>query len=249
MRSPDGVIWCLADILVTASPWLCPLKATNPSSLLPLSWSAPFHRSIKGKDLLVPSQIMYTRAFYNFNLRAGDVTTQRDPQVSLFPFLLQFFWDVCTSIWLLKSVSKVVPSIIWFVRSFICNMKRPSVNQSIKLQASSNLADEPSSANGPPRYQSKDDLADKPSSANGLTPVPEQKWLACHYTKLGRWTYFGQWIPLIPEQRCLEYQYTQLGRWTYFGWWTPQYQSRDALNWHSLLLIYLSSNIVLSFIV
>ena len=32
-------------------------------------------------------------------------------------------------------------------------------------------------------------------------PVPEQKSLACHYTKLGRLTYFG--------------------RWTYFGQWTP----------------------------
>ena len=24
-------------------------------------------------------------------------------------------------------------------------------------------------------------------------PVPEQRWLAYHYTKPGRWTYFGQW--------------------------------------------------------
>ena len=59
--------------------------------------------------------------------------------------------------------------------------------------------------------------------------TPEQRCLEYQYTKLGRWTYFGQ-IPLVPEQRCLEYQYTKLGRWTYFGQWTPQYQSRDALN-------------------
>ena len=28
-----------------------------------------------------------------------------------------------------------------------------------------------------------------------IPPVPEQRWLAYHYTKLGRWTYFGwtQW--------------------------------------------------------
>ena len=105
-------------------------------------------------------------------------------------------------------------------------------------------------------YQSRDDLADEPSSANGFTPVPEQRRLACHYTKLGRWTYFGQWIPPsiraempwmpvhktwqmnllwlmdppVPRQRCLAYQYTKLGRWTYFGWCTPLYQSTDALN-------------------
>ena len=34
-----------------------------------------------------------------------------------------------------------------FKRSFIYNMKTPSVKQSIKLQMSSNLADEPSLAN------------------------------------------------------------------------------------------------------
>ena len=36
------------------------------------------------------------------------------------------------------------------IRSFICNTKRASVKQSIILQVSSNLADEPSSANVPP---------------------------------------------------------------------------------------------------
>ena len=50
-----------------------------------------------------------------------------------------------------------------------------------------------------PQYHSKDDwhtttqnLADEPTLANE-TPVPEQIWLAYHYTKLGRWTYFA-WI-------------------------------------------------------
>ena len=80
-----------------------------------------------------------------------------------------------------------------FIRSFVCNTKRPSVKQSIKLQVSSNLADKPCSADGPPctraemtwqmnllllmappQYQSRDDLhattqnlADEPTLANG----------------------------------------------------------------------------------
>ena len=93
--------------------------------------------------------------------------------------------------------------------------------------------------------------------------VPEERWLAYHYTKRGRWTYFGwtQWqrfesssthhfwdTPqhflktylrlesgflsfVVPEQRWLTYHYSKLGRWTYFGWWTPPwYQIRDALH-------------------
>ena len=86
-------------------------------------------------------------------------------------------------------------------------------------------------------------------------PVPEQRWLAYHYTKLGRWTYFGQWTPkessidvwnsAIPnladkptlakgtpweiENRCLEYQYTKLGRWTSFGQWT--HTTRAEMSW------------------
>ena len=73
-------------------------------------------------------------------------------------------------------------------------------------------------------------LADEPSFANDLPPVPEQRRLACHYTKLGRGTYFGQWIPPLPEQTWLAYHYTKLGRWTYFGKWNPQYQSRDTFH-------------------
>ena len=38
----------------------------------------------------MPSQMMCARVFYDFNSRAADVTTHRDPQVSLFIF--------CTSI-------------------------------------------------------------------------------------------------------------------------------------------------------
>ena len=37
-------------------------------------------------------------------------------------------------------------------------------------------------------------LADEPTLADG-PPIPEQRWLAYYYKKLGRWTYFGwtQW--------------------------------------------------------
>ena len=113
------------------------------------------------------------------------------------------------------------------------------MKQSIKLQASSNLADEPSSADAPPPgtraemtwqmrlllpmappwYQGRDDLlvscrkdlwearvkpemssnlADEPSSANGPP---------------GRQT-FCQWIPHLLARLVL-------GRQTFFGWWTP----------------------------
>ena len=52
-------------------------------------------------------------------------------------------------------------------------MKRSSVKQSIKQQVSSNLADKPSLANGPPRYNmdalnaSTHHLADEHTLANG----------------------------------------------------------------------------------
>ena len=87
-----------------------------------------------------------------------------------------------------------------------------------------NLADEPTLANGPPSPSIPEQRCHEDP------PVPEQRCLEYQYTKLGRWTYFGQWTPQVPKQRCLEYQYTKLGRWTYFGQWAPQYQSRDALN-------------------
>ena len=60
--------------------------------------------------------------------------------------------------------------------------------------------------------------------------VPEQRWLAYHYTKLGRWTDFDWWTPLVPEQRCLAYHYTQLGRWTYFDW--TQWQRFESSSTH-----------------
>ena len=56
-------------------------------------------------------------------------------------------------------------------------------------------------------------------------------WDTCqHFLK----TYFclesGFLLFLVPEERWLAYHYTKLGRWTYFGWWTPWYQNRDALH-------------------
>ena len=35
--------------------------------------------------------------------------------------------------------------------------------------------------------------------------------------------------PPVPEQRCHDYQYTKLGRWTYFGQWTPS--TREEMHW------------------
>ena len=73
MRSPNEVVWCLPNILVTASPSICPLNLTNASPLLPMSWSSPFHRPIKGKDLLVASQMMCTRAFHVLKLKFKEL--------------------------------------------------------------------------------------------------------------------------------------------------------------------------------
>ena len=42
---------------------------------------------------------------------------------------------------------------ITFIRSFVCNTKRPSVKQSIKCQVSSNLADKPTLAVLPPPFE------------------------------------------------------------------------------------------------
>ena len=45
-------------------------------------------------------------------------------------------------------------------------------------------------------------LADEHTLANGLPfQVPEQRWLAYHYTKLGRWTYFADEAPTHYQTR------------------------------------------------
>ena len=46
------------------------------------------------------------------NLSAVDMTTQRDPQVSLFPFCTLIFQRYMYFDLVLKSASKVIPSII-----------------------------------------------------------------------------------------------------------------------------------------
>ena len=88
-------------------------------------------------------------------------------------------------------------------------------------------------------------------------PVPQQGWLAYHYTKLGRWNYFSNGPPTdtrvvmtcialhkswqmnllwlmkphpVPEQRWLAYHYTKLGGLTYFEQWTPLPGTRAEMN-------------------
>ena len=95
-----------------------------------------------------------------------------------------------------------------------------------------------------------------------IPPVPEQKWLAYHYTKLGRLT-FGQWTLPVPEQRWL-YHYTKLGRWTYFAehndkglkalaftmfWDTPQHflKTHFCLESFFLLFLELQKSLLVSF--
>ena len=76
---------------------------------------------------------------------------------------------------------------------------------------------------------STQNLADEPTLANGTPGTrAEMPCIPAHTT----WQMNLLWPmdPPVPEQRCLEYQYTKLGRWTYFGQWPPQYKSRDALN-------------------
>ena len=72
------------------------------------------------------------------------------------------------------------------------------------------MADEPTLANEPP------------SKRTEMTCIPLHK----------TWQMKLLWPmnPPVPEQRWLAFHYTKLGRWTYFGQWTPQYQSRDDLH-------------------
>ena len=72
-----------------------------------------------------------------------------------------------------------------------------------------NLADEPTLADGPPSTRAE------------MTCIP------LHKTQMNL---FWPMDPPVPEHRWLAYHYTKLGRWTYFGQWTPQYQSRDDLH-------------------
>ena len=62
-------------------------------------------------------------------------------------------------------------------------------------------------------------MADELTLANGspslLGTREEMPWKPLY--KLSRQTYFGQWTPLIQEQRWLAYHYPKLGRWPYIG--------------------------------
>ena len=73
-------------------------------------------------------------------------------------------------------------------------------------------------------------LADEPTLANGRPSTrAEMTWIPLHKT----WQMNLLWpmnLPPVPEQRWLAYHCTKLGRWIYFGQWTHQYQSRDDLD-------------------
>ena len=68
----------------------------------------------------------------------------------------------------------------------------------------------------------KQNLADDPTLANGTLPSTraEMPWIPVHQT----WQTNLLWPmdPPVPEQRWLAYHYTKLGRWPYFAQWTPQ---------------------------
>ena len=90
------------------------------------------------------------------------------------------------------------------------------------------MADEPTLATGP-HHATRADMPWIPLHKTWqmnllwqMDPlVPEQRCLEYQYTKLGRWTYFGRWMPQEIKNRYLEYCYTKLGRWTFFGQWPP----------------------------
>ena len=74
--------------------------------------------------------------------------------------------------------------------------------------------------------------ADEPTLANGL-PTSTTAGMTC--ILLHKTWQMNLLCPMdpppVPEQRCLAYHCIKLGRWTYFGHWTPhQYQSRDDLH-------------------
>ena len=60
--------------------------------------------------------------------------------------------------------------------------------------------------------------------------MPEQRWLAYHYTKLDRWTDFDWWTPpgTRAEMPCIPLH--KFGRWIYFGW--TQWQRFESSSTH-----------------
>ena len=80
---------------------------------------------------------------------------------------------------------------------------------------------------------STQNLADEHTLADGPPQWIEHRCLEYCYTKLSRWTSFGQWTLWVIENRCLEHCYTKPGRWIYFGQWNPHptcQLSIDVLN-------------------
>ena len=73
-------------------------------------------------------------------------------------------------------------------------------------------------------------LVYEPSSANAPLLVPEQRWFAYHYIKLGRWTYFGWWTPQFQSRDAMITSTQILANKPTLADGTPWYQSRDALN-------------------
>ena len=97
------------------------------------------------------------------------------------------------------------------------------------------MADEPTLANGP--HSTRGEITCIPLQKSWQmnlhwlmdAPVPEKRWLAYHYTKPGRWTYFGQWTPSTRgEITCIPLHKTQQMN---LHWpMDPQYQRRDDLH-------------------
>ena len=72
-------------------------------------------------------------------------------------------------------------------------------------------------------------LADEPTLAD-VTPSTRAELICIPLHQTWQMNLLWPMDPPVPEQRWLAYHYTKLGRWTYFGWCTPHYQSKDALH-------------------
>ena len=116
----NELVQCLPDILVTASPSICPSKSANHSPLLPMSWSIPFHRTIKGKNLLVSSQMMCTRAFHDIKMQCKELIMWllRGIHRLVYFSILHFSFLEIYVLWfwfVFLSDSEVISSMIWFI--------------------------------------------------------------------------------------------------------------------------------------
>ena len=92
------------------------------------------------------------------------------------------------------------------------------------------LADEPTLAKGPPWVPEQRWLGRWTFFCQWPHPSTKAEETCMPLHKTWQMNLLWPMDPPVSEQRCLECQYTKLGRWTYFGQWTPQYQGRDALH-------------------